>query len=242
MFISRKVWTVLVALSITGSLPVFAQLSDPVKSVDNIPPEPVFGILAIDTPEDEGESITVQWNLSPDDTQSFAPFGDTFVTRGGVQGYRIYRSLANVEEAVEELVGTVGPGINEYIDASVEKGTLYAYLIRPYDLDNETNPLIDSGSEADLARIAQALNNNQPLAEDGTPIVSWFSREGNSVGFSDFFLFAENFGRSIDGGDFDPLFDIVVNQRIDFDDFFRFSEDFGKVIANVGEFQAELGQ
>ena len=228
-------------ISLDLILPVFGQLaiSEPIRAVDNIPPEPVFGILAVDTPEDQGQSITVRWNLSPDDIQGFSPFGDTIVPRGGIQGYRIYRSFADAEGSAEELVGTVGPGVNEFIDLTVEKGRRYIFTIRPYDTDNETDPLIESGSEIDLARIAQALDNTfiQPLGEDGTPIIGWFSQQGDSVGFEDFFLFAENFGRSIDGDNFDPLFDIVVNQRIDFDDFFRFAEDFGKIISNATDIQ-----
>ena len=246
MSIPRASWIVLIVVGVVmGGLPVFGQLaiSDPIKAVDNIPPEPVFGILAADTPADQGQSISLRWNLSADDTQGFSSFGGTIVPRSGIHGYRIYRSIADIEDNAEELVATVGPGVDEFIDSTVEKGILYTYAIRPYDADNETDPLIESGSEVDLARIAQALDNTfiQPLGEDGTPIVGWFSGQGNGVGFNDFFLFAENFGRSIDGNDFDPLFDIVVNQRIDFDDFFRFAEDFGKIVSNAAEIQETIG-
>ena len=58
-------------------------------------------------------------------------------------------------------------------------------------------------------------------------------REGDAVDFDDFFLFADNFGKSEGDVGYDPLFDISPNGAVDFDDFFRFADDFGKVVANA---------
>ena len=48
-----------------------------------------------------------------------------------------------------------------------------------------------------------------------------------AVDFDDFFLFADNFGRTEADDDWDPAIDIVANGAIDFDDFFLFADNFG---------------
>ena len=48
------------------------------------------------------------------------------------------------------------------------------------------------------------------------------------VDFDDFFLFADQFGSSSDGEDWDPAFDLVPNGTVDFDDFFAFADVFGQ--------------
>lgn len=81
----------------------------------------------------------------------------------------------------------------------------------------------------------------RPRDANGIEIVGWFTRQGNKVGFDDFFLFADNFGLSEGNEGFDALFDIVPNKIVDFDDFFLFADDFGKVVVNADEVRAQLG-
>ena len=78
---------------------------------------------------------------------------------------------------------------------------------------------------------------SDPLDPDGNVILGWFTREGDTVDFDDFFLFADNFGKSEDDAGFDPVFDIVPNGAVDFEDFFRFADDFGKTVANAADIQ-----
>lgn len=85
-----------------------------------------------------------------------------------------------------------------------------------------------------------------PVDADGEPILGWFTfgTSDTSVGFDDFFLFADNFG-TVEGDEtFDPIFDIAPadepNGAVDFDDFFRFADDFGKPVANADEIIALL--
>ena len=78
---------------------------------------------------------------------------------------------------------------------------------------------------------------SDPLDADGNVIVGWFSREGDTVDFDDFFLFADRFGETEADPSFDPLYDIVPNGVVDFEDFFRFADDFGKVISNALDLQ-----
>lgn len=72
-----------------------------------------------------------------------------------------------------------------------------------------------------------------PLDDNGNVILGWFTRQGDTVNFDDFFLFADHFGTSQGDAGYDALFDIIPNGSVDFGDFFRFADDFGKVIANA---------
>lgn len=120
--------------------------SDPVRSVDNIPPTAVTNLLAADT----GEGVLITWGLSSDDAVSFTSFGDAIVPRGGVQGYRVYRVADN---AAPELIDTLGPGVSEFSDLDVVGGVTYSYSVHPFDLDNETGLDLVPGSTEDLARV-----------------------------------------------------------------------------------------
>ena len=156
----------LVVAAVTTS---WAVESGPVRSVDNIPPAPVTELRALNT----GDEVLVTWTQSVDDAVSFTPaptasvtstatFGDAIVPRGGVNGYRVYRTvqgesadgpLPGVTTAVTELIGIVSPGSFEYIDAAATTGITYIYSVKPFDADNETDPAIEPGSADDLARI-----------------------------------------------------------------------------------------
>ena len=72
---------------------------------------PPTGVKAYDTPNDGGGSITIEWQLSPDDR--------------AVEGYEIYRSSAGVEY---EGVGFVGAGRMSYADET-ENGVEYRYKV-----------------------------------------------------------------------------------------------------------------
>ncbi|MEO0225976.1 MAG: fibronectin type III domain-containing protein, partial [candidate division WOR-3 bacterium] len=73
------------------------------------PPE----IRAFDTPSDAGQSITINWSLSPDDTL--------------LDGYAIYRAL--VEETTFIRVGLVGRGVSRFEDDRVKTGVEYYYRV-----------------------------------------------------------------------------------------------------------------
>ena len=127
-------------------------------AIDNIPPAPVTNLIAADTPEKIGTSITLSWSPSVDDARSFTTFGNAVVPRGGVQGYNIYRK---VDEGVDELLAGVGAGTAGYVDNTVVSGTTYIYSVRPFDLDNETDFVPSPGTPADLARVIVAGGGGQ---------------------------------------------------------------------------------
>lgn len=241
---SRSKFALSTGLVLLGVWAVQAELAttdEPVRSVDNIPPAPVASLTAIDTPDDTGGSITLSWELSADDRKVLSAFGDVVVTQSGMRGYRVYRLNADTDE--EELMAVLPPGANAYVDLTPEPDFTYIYSVRSFDQDNETDYLVDLGSAEDLARIASALDNTfvpppvvvEPVGEDGLPVLGWFSKGGDRVGFDDFFLFADHFGLGSDDGTYDPLYDLVPNGKIDFDDFFLFADNFGKTIANADE-------
>ena len=80
-----------------------------------------------------------------------------------------------------------------------------------------------------------------PIDEDGVIIFGWFTRQGSSVTFDDFFAFADHFGEDASDETYDARFDISPNDRIDFDDFFVFADDFGKTVANADEVRTSEG-
>lgn len=72
---------------------------------------PPTGVNAYDTPNDRGDAITVEWQLSSDDAQ--------------LEGYEIYRSEQGKDY---ELVGFVGSGRTRYEDR-VEEDKEYDYKV-----------------------------------------------------------------------------------------------------------------
>ena len=74
---------------------------------------PPGNVKAYDTPDDGGGSITVTWNLPPE---------DSIVIR-----YDIYRYVAGVDSG--KLAGSVLKGINTFQDVGVKDGTEYSYRV-----------------------------------------------------------------------------------------------------------------
>ena len=89
-------------------------ISPPKEFGEKIIVRPAAGIKAFDTPNDAGKSITIQWNLSPDDKN--------------VEKYEIWRLEEGKEKPVK--VGEVLRGYNSFIDNKVENGKKYRYFIR----------------------------------------------------------------------------------------------------------------
>jgi hypothetical protein len=140
----------------------------------------------------------------------------------GVNGYNIYRAVPGGEFA---LVGKAPAGQTTFNDVTAINGVRYSYTVRPYDTDNE--------AEALVVRNAMAIRNNAKTVE-GLAIHGLFGTD-NSVGFDDFFLFADNFGMTAADEAFEPAFDLVPNTAVDFEDFFLFADSFGMVANFAGK-------
>ena len=216
-------------------------VSEPVAGSDEIPPQPPTNIRAADVPGDAGGRIQLIWNPSSDDrafAAGLAVSGDlstygAIATRGGVDGYRIYRKT---KEGVFAQVGEVDARTNTFVDSSAVTNRLYVYEVRSFDSKHETAPNIQPATAADIARTARAENNRfLPVDAAGEPVVGWFDPTDDTVDFNDFFLFADHFGRVEGELTYDSRFDLNRDQRIDFADFFIFADHFGRTVANFEE-------
>ncbi len=86
---------------------------------------PPTNVKAVDTPNDDGKSITITWDVA-DEASS-------------IRGYQILRSL--VIDEFEEIGGLLPADTTVYTDSSVEEGTAYTYIVRAV---SETEATVDS--------------------------------------------------------------------------------------------------
>ena len=82
-------------------------------------------VTAVDTPNDDGSSITIKWDAAPEGS--------------GISGYQILRRIADGE--LEEIGEVLPAGTTTYADSSIEKGNLYTYIVRAV---SETEATVDS--------------------------------------------------------------------------------------------------
>jgi len=115
----------IVFLFLISSLTVFAQ-TETVAEEDTttifIPQSPI-SVTAEDYKYDRGESVVINWGLSPDDDGS-----------GKVTGYEIFRSEAEQDDFIS--VNVVAPGISTFRDKSVENNVEYIYGIAALNGDD----------------------------------------------------------------------------------------------------------
>ena len=202
--------------------------AEAVAAIDNIAPEPITYLRVMDTPGDAGASIDVLWTKSESD-RLVPRSAAGAVGRGGVGdlvsgvvGYNVYRKAGN-EELI--LVGSANAGETIFSDITALNGVRYTYQVSPFDNDNIAH--------SDLERTAMAIRNNV-VDKSGSPIYGLFGPD-QSVGFDDFFIFADFFGLDASSEDFDPAFDLSRNNKIDFDDFFVFADNFGRSVEAAGK-------
>ena len=202
--------------------------AEAVAAIDNIAPEPITYLRVMDTPGDAGASIDVLWTKSESD-RLVPRSAAGAVGRGGVGdlvsgvvGYNVYRKAGN-EELI--LIGSANAGETSFSDITALNGVRYTYQVSPFDNDNVAH--------SDLERTAMAIRNNV-FDKSGSPIYGLFGPD-QSVGFDDFFIFADFFGLDASSEDFDPAFDLSRNNKIDFDDFFVFADNFGRSVEAAGK-------
>lgn len=90
---------------------------------------PPANVTAVDTPNDDGSSITIKWDTAPEDS--------------GITGYQILRRIADSE--LEEIGELLSAGTTTYVDSSIEKGNAYTYIVRAV---TETEATADSEQTA----------------------------------------------------------------------------------------------
>ena len=75
---------------------------------------PPSNVTAVDTPNDDGSSVTIKWDAAPEGS--------------GISGYQILRRIAG--GGLEEIGGMLSAGTTTYVDSTIEKGNAYAYIVR----------------------------------------------------------------------------------------------------------------
>ncbi|MCY3721498.1 MAG: fibronectin type III domain-containing protein [Candidatus Poribacteria bacterium] len=75
---------------------------------------PPSNVTAVDTPNDDGSSVTISWDAAPEGS--------------GISGYQILRRIAG--GGLEEIGELLPAGTTAYVDATIEKGNAYAYIVR----------------------------------------------------------------------------------------------------------------
>ena len=90
---------------------------------------PPSNVTAVDTPNDNGSSITLKWDAAAEES--------------GISGYQILRRIADGDL---ETIGDLLPaGTTMYVDAAIEGGTAYTYVVRAV---SETEATVDSEQTA----------------------------------------------------------------------------------------------
>lgn len=113
----------------------FEQLSDPDSATPYdlpsppVPPGPVTSLMAVDTPFDEGRSITLTWVKSPDDSI--------------VVNYYIFHSW--MSGSGYACIDSVSAGVETYEDTLTVDGSTIYYIVRAHTGINGTNSKEASG-------------------------------------------------------------------------------------------------
>ena len=90
---------------------------------------PPSNVTAVDTPNDDGSSITIKWDAAPEGS--------------GIRGYQILRRIAG--GGLEEIGKLLPAGSTTYVDSTIEKGNAYAYIVRAI---TETEATVESEQTA----------------------------------------------------------------------------------------------
>lgn len=85
------------------------------------PPSPPAGVKALDTPNDEGSSITITWRKSADDGAG----------ENDVIGYDVLRSTTS--GTGYQLIGSTAPGFTSFEDTTAQNGVTYYYIVNARD-------------------------------------------------------------------------------------------------------------
>ena len=90
---------------------------------------PPSNVTAVDTPNDDGSSVTIKWDAAPEDS--------------GISRYQILRRIAG--GGLEEIGEMLPAGATSYVDSTIEKGNAYAYIVRAV---SDTEATVDSNETA----------------------------------------------------------------------------------------------
>ncbi|RKY00783.1 hypothetical protein DRP77_10835, partial [Candidatus Poribacteria bacterium] len=132
----------------------------PVRAIDDIPPEPVEGVYAVDTPSDDGGSVTVFWRRSGDES---------------VIEYRIYISEAPIASKADlsdaEMTPVPAEGIGEEMSfqAAVPTGVPIYLAVTAVDLGGHESELGDESVWGPVYAVSNRIS-----AEERTIVYAGF--------------------------------------------------------------------
>jgi hypothetical protein len=106
----------------TGESQAQSALSMPQVSEDAVRPAPAAEVVAQDTPNDNGGSIQVRWQLSPDDK------------KGMVVRYDVERRPAWLSETEYKVIGSASAGSSQVTDNYAEDRLIYVYRVAAVNL------------------------------------------------------------------------------------------------------------
>ena len=195
------------------------------RALDNTPPAAAGSFRAVDVPDDDGGQIQLSWTESTSDvsiTRSVegAVGPVTSDMSRGVVGYRIYRETAEGFA----LLGTVGPGVTGFVDTTAITGIRFTYVVSAFDQDNETVSEEES---------AMSIRNREEDV-NGKLIQGLFGAD-KTVGFDDYFHFADHYGSSVEDTEWEPAFDLAAKQAVNIDGYNVFAENFGRQTASAAK-------
>jgi hypothetical protein len=104
-----------------------------------LPPSPPTDVMAKDTPNDAGGSITITWKKSPDDIGAVRE-------ENKVKGYEILRSTES--EGEYEVLGKTTAGAQTYFDTHAHNGVPYYYKVRALGIQSFSESLPSTPAKA----------------------------------------------------------------------------------------------
>ena len=127
-------WIVVCSVLFLCGTFAFSQEPSPVPQEPALPPQeppPPSNVTAMDTPNDDGSSITITWDAASEDS--------------GITGYKILRRTAAGEfeelSKQSDIEKIEDSNILKYKDSSITKGEAYAYIVQAI---TETESTVDS--------------------------------------------------------------------------------------------------
>ncbi len=154
MHVLNKIICAIAFVLLAIYIPVFAQLDVSTTAVDSqaVPvtvqtPAPATNIAVIDTPDDNGRSLEIRWDMSPDD--------QALVTK-----YQILRSTSATGKF--EVIGSTTKGQHVFTNNELERGTDYFYKIVSLN-----EPGLESG--------LQPATSESSVVGPVKPVAQWFN-------------------------------------------------------------------
>lgn len=129
-------------------------------------------------------------------------------------GYRIYHGK---DGTIFEEIGWVPEGMGRFAWVVGGEAAVYRFKVAAEEQDNLGEEIIAPGSLEDELRTV-VVGGTVGRDEEGNPVIGLFG-EDLTVGFADFFLFADQFGRRPEEPQFDPKFDLDGDALVSFGEF-----------------------